>query len=589
MTNEKEYTHRQMKHKIQNGGIYLYNFKDEVWQYLCRYMEVVEVRTDLISGNVDVLLEYLHDSERKEMTLSREVFIKNKILNELPLKGIDVTDKNVTSVIDYLLSREEVAPRVNVHEAVGWVDLGGKRVFLLQQAIGSDRESEYCGELGIMPKGTYELWKEIIGQEVIGNYPLELALILGLSAPLASLLSKLLGIDVLFYHIYGNSTTGKTTALIVATSPFGFPSKGSNGLIKTWLATDNALLGSLTGIHGLPMAIDEASVRVNSNYANMIYQIADGIEKGRMDKNGKTKPRGRWSGTFLSTAENSLLNNSNQNNGLRVRVQELGSLQWTNSAQNAEALKSGLAQNYGHAGLRFVEYLQELSDEVIIDYFKDCKEKVLQNIASHDSFTERIADKIAVVYMTAALASQALDLPLNVLEILQILLEAEASQFEDRDLGRKAYQFIKEEIMRNLNKFIYKDGLSCFNSSNGQYGEKELPIGEIIGRLDYVGKKMTEALILKKQLEKLLIDGGFTDINVILTEWRGKGIINCDPGKFTRKRTLHNKGDAPRVVVIKMDNPYESEERAKAKQKIAEARSEYKNGLLKRISQANND
>lgn len=554
------YRHRDMNVKIENCGLYLYDSKEDEYFYLCRWLRVKKVETDILTGDVEVEIEYFHNQQRRKMTVTREIFVKNKLLGILPTKGIDVTDRNADRVLNYLLHSEEKAEHTSIHKQVGWAEINVERVFLHEHIIGSKDDSKYSGDLNIVPRGTFEKEREIIEEHVLGHYPLELAFSMGLSSPVASLLRKLLGVDVLFFHIYGSSSTGKTTALTVATAPFGYPSKTNRGLIKTWLATNNAILGYLKGIHGLPMAIDEASTKVNTDYTNMIYQIVDGIEKARMNRNGENKERGEWSGTVLSTAENSLLANSNQNSGLRVRLLEFGHIQWTESANHSETVKNLLLENYGNIGIKFAEYLMACSDEEIIEGYRKSKEYVKEKIIVKDEFTDRIADKIAVVYFAALLAKDALELDLNTEKILNILIDADSMQVEDRNLYKKAYQFLKSEITRNMNKFIHKDNLATYDTTKGKYQDQIKPSGEIIGKLEGNSKEIVEVLIPKEQLRKLLSQGGFTDLDIILTKWRDLGVIDADKGKFTKKRKLFQDGVAERVIVIKFSNQFEDEE-----------------------------
>ncbi|MDR7871334.1 MAG: DUF927 domain-containing protein [Tissierellaceae bacterium] len=548
--------------KVMREGdvLYSYDSKSEEYFYMCRYVSITQVRTNIITGDVDVEIEYVQNGEIRTMVLPRENLVKSKLLNVLPAKGLDVTDLNINNVLEYLLYTEEFAEHVYVHNQVGWAEVEGVEVYLHQDVIGLDYESDYVGQLNIAPKGSLEQHVAIIEEHVLGFYPLELAYVLGLSSPVASKLRKLLGIDVLFFHIYGNSTTGKTTAMMLATSSFGHPDKKNQGLIKTWLATNNAIIGQLQDIHGVPMVMDEASTKVKSDYSNLIYQIVDGMEKGRLNKNGDAREKREWSGTILSTGENSLLANSNQNNGLRVRVIELGEITWTKSAQHSEVLKAELLNHYGHSGVKFVEYLLQLDDEAIIEGFKLSKEAVKSKIEVTDNFTDRISDKMAVIYLTAKLAKEALDINLNEDEILQILVNADSRQVEDRDLSGKAYEYLKSEITRNLNKFIYKDEVSTYDINKSEYKEKEIPSGEIIGRLEMKNRVITQALIPKEQLSKLLKKGSFTDVDIILSKWRDDGLIDTDEGKFTKKRVLFNKGIPQRVIVINVDSDTDDED-----------------------------
>ena len=305
------------------------------------------------------------------------------------------------------------------------------------------------------------------------------------------------------------------------------------------------------------MAIDEASMRSNKDYTSMIYQLTDGLDKARAQKDGSVRERKEFSGTLLSTAENSMLSGSSHNNGLRVRLIELGQMQWTESADQATSIKEGLLANYGQAGQKFVKVFQKLTDEQVIQLFNDSKKYVNELIPKRDELTERISEKIAVIHMTARLVSKIFSLNLEVAAIVDILIQADAKQLEERNLGEKAYECIKEAVLKNLNKFIHKPQLESFNVQNKQYQDNEIPKGEIIGKIEMDKKKMKQILIFKHELEKIFHEHHFSDVNTILDTWRKRGVIETDPdGKFTRKRVLY-KGTSQRVVVINVDKEYD--------------------------------
>lgn len=553
MLETTEYNHRFIDFEEMDGGIYVRNPKTDELIYICRWIDVIKIIMDIITGIVEVEVKYNQKGNIRTCRINRENFTRNKLLNVLPALGIDVTEKNVDSVLEFLLFREESAEHIYIHKKLGWLEIENKYEFLHVNVVGNNLHSTYQGKLNIFPKGNLDGWLQCMRENVLGRTPLELAVCLGLSAPLASRLRRLIGTDVLFFHLYGDSTMGKTTALSVATSTFGYPSKFNEGLIKTWNATFNAMLGYLQGIHGIPIGLDEASLKAHVDYSSMIYQITDGVDKARQNQNGENKERAEWSGTFISTGENSLLDKSNKNIGLRVRLLELAEVQWTESAEHAERVKMQLLENYGHGGVAFVSELMQVSDDELIKSFAKCKAKVIDRITHRDKFTDRIADRIAVIYMTAKLAESFLDLDVDADAVLDMLIEADSKQIEDRNLPLVAYDFIRTEINNNINKFYHDNKLQSYNSNTDTYEEQKTPRGEVIGRLGGKGKKIEEAMIPMINLDKMLKQGGFTDSRIILSGWRSMNLIDCDEGKFTKKRIIvpNTKGD--RVVVIRLN------------------------------------
>lgn len=566
-SDDEESGHRHFDHYVENDAIYAYDKKGKAY-YLIRWIQVVTVMLDILRGHVSLYMQYLLNGNVMDFEMDRAKLTKAGVLSELPARGIDITDSNALEVLNLLLYQEERSDHVNIHKEVGWHWINEKLVFLHHKAIGGAIESEYRGMHNIEPKGDGEVYKDGIRRLVLGRIPLELAFALGMAAPIASRLRLLLGMEVIFVHIFGFSTTGKSTALMLALSTFGYPGKNNNGLQKSWLATYNALIGYLAGVHGIPVGMDEASVKANADFSNLIYTIAEGKDKGRQTQEGVNKDTAEWSGIVLSTGEQSLLGTSNANEGIRVRLLELGDVVFTDSADHAEDIKKLVSENYGHVGIEFVEKFQQVSDEDLMDAFSKSKSHVLKKITVKDQFTERIANKLAVIYMAAKLTQKFVDIELNAEAILEMLIKADIKQHDDRNLPLKAYEFIKEEINRNLHKYCHKDNLATFAPNKGNSVEQFSPRTEIFGKLEGGKTQHTEftgAAIIRDRFDKILRDGGFTNPELILRKWRDMGILKADEGKLTMKRTVVPRSKSVRCVVITFENEIEKAEKKRLK------------------------
>jgi len=75
----------------------------------------------------------------------------------------------------------------------------------------------------------------------------------------------------------------------------------------------------------------------------------------------------------------------------------------------------------------------------------------------------------------------------------------------------------------------------------------------ISGRLEIKKNSITEAMIPRDRLKAMLFQGGFSDVELILNQWRNKGILDADEGKFTKKRKIFDKGPSIRVIIIRMN------------------------------------
>ncbi|MCM3590136.1 DUF927 domain-containing protein [Brevibacillus borstelensis] len=72
-------------------------------------------------------------------------------------------------------------------------------------------------------------------QEVLGHIPLEFALVCGFASPLISLIARFVDIEVLLFHLFGDTSRGKTSAMRVFVSPFdGAASSSQNRSDRIW-------------------------------------------------------------------------------------------------------------------------------------------------------------------------------------------------------------------------------------------------------------------------------------------------------------------------------------------------------------------
>lgn len=500
---------------------------------IARRTEIVAIQKDINTKQVTLHLSFNYMGDTQTIEIARGVLARNKI-TELLQYGVDVVDHKKMDVLMFLSKQEETAPLVYTHQSIGFDKVDEQLIFKHWQAIGVD--SNYKGPLLLQPQGTYKRWHSLIQEHAIGHTPLELALVLGLSAPISSLIARYTGLEVIVFHIYGDSSQGKTTALRVATASFGYPHTKEGGLIKTWNGTQNAMLASLRNNYGVPIAFDEASMH-SGDFSKFVYLLASGQEKQRLDRESQLREQGGWEGVILSTAEHSLQTKSKQNIGIQMRLFEIGNTNWTTSAQNADALKEGLLQNYGHAGFEFVKYIMALGDDTIYQKWNQWRELIGQCIDNPDHFSQRISDKLAILMVTAEIAREALELTLDIDSILGMLMEMVKETSDQRDIGEKAYSFFLESVTKNRLKFV----------TDGTFGGSY----ECWGKLVEKDGRPYEVYILTNVFESMMREGNFEDVTVILRNWKAKKLLDHENGKLTRKKTIL-RGIDNRVYVVRL-------------------------------------
>jgi len=407
--------------------------------YIGELIRVKECREAIETGIIQLVLEFWYKGTRKEITISRAQLQKREFL-KLMEYGVDAAENKVNQILNFLDIQEKVdAPLTYTHQNLGWSRYEEQLVFKHSEIHGpTEVSSTYSGSFDIQPKGTFEAWQAIVKEHILTRPALEFALVLGFNATLNAYFAQDTNMDTLVVHIYGDSSTGKTTSTRIATSAFGRPTTTDNGLILTWNSTANALINKLNGVHGVLLGIDEASMNGMKDFSKMIYQLAGGVEKSRLTAEIEQRKQGTWSGGLLSNAEHSLQLKSNQNSGLEVRLLEIGNEQWTESAAHADAIKEGLEQNYGHAGPEFASYLLKQDRTKLLELLKEQEQEVQKAMIIKDQLTGRLARKFAVILLTAKLMNETLSFQLDVDAIRDFIVQHEQAKAEDRDIGKRA-------------------------------------------------------------------------------------------------------------------------------------------------------
>ena len=167
----------------------------------------------------------------------------------------------------------------------------GKERIILQSSIPINIYRE---------RGSLAEWQENIGRFCIDNSRLAFSV----ATAFAAVMLKIVGMNGAGFHIVGMSSTGKSTALIVAASVCG--GGGENGFIRRWRTTGNALESWALAHNNNLLPLDEISQVSAKEAAEIAYMLANGQGKGRAGKDGIAKQTHEWRLLFLSNGEISL-------------------------------------------------------------------------------------------------------------------------------------------------------------------------------------------------------------------------------------------------------------------------------------------
>ena len=262
------------------------------------------------------------------------------------------------------------AQRARLVTRLGWHD----SAFLLpEQQIGSHAEHLHFYEAGaqlppISEAGTLEQWQQHIGALCVGNHRLAFVASVAFAGPLLHMLGHESG----GFHLYGDSSGGKTTHLQVAASIYGGPR-----LVRSWRSTDNAL-ESIAAAHsdGL-LVLDEIGMCDPRIIGETVYMLGNGTGKARANDRGQAgRQVQEWRLLFLSTGEKTLAQHMAEANkelkaGMEIRMlavpadasKGLGMFDvlhgFDDAAALSDALKARVAKYYGTPLAAFLSALCE--------------------------------------------------------------------------------------------------------------------------------------------------------------------------------------------------------------------------------------
>ncbi|WP_150283508.1 DUF927 domain-containing protein [Rummeliibacillus sp. TYF-LIM-RU47] len=538
--------HTSISYLMGEKGIF--QIKDNETIFISDPICVLERYKQSEEGTVQVKLMYKVNNTFQTREFPMSILVPKNI-EKLIDYGFPIQANNYKALSNFLMQQQYIAPMLRHYTDVGFFeDKECKQlVFGMNEIIkGNDTEGRMPfvfdsenASFDLTPAGNLVEWITMVKDEVIGHTPLEFILACGFSSAIVGYLyQKDYLTDTLMINLTGDSTSGKTTAGMLAVSIFGAPTKKQKGLFTSWNGTSNAILQSLVGNYGVPYLIDELSMSNEGDFSSFLYSIADGRNKKRLNKELSFQNTGGWATTIFSTGELSILSKSANNTGLKLRALEFSNEQWTTSAENSNNIKECVMKNYGHAGKEFVKYI--LKNPSIIDNLLPLNIKNFTSILTDSPFKERMAKKYAIIQLAAELANKVFNFGIDIDNLKNFIVERDAMLAESRDIGKTAWNRMLEFVQQHQNQFII---------GNVPNYSQEI-VGKIVG-----GKPKLKVSILKNVFEKAMHDFGYQDTQTILKNWKKKGWLDYEGGRLTsRKQVFSKEQQDQRQAILGVDD-----------------------------------
>jgi putative DNA primase/helicase len=309
-------------------------------------------------------------------------------------------------------------------DRTGWHTAeGGAKVYVLPKqtigSAGSERviyQSDSAMDNTFRSAGTLDQWRSKVAALCVGNSRLSFSV----SCAFAAVLLRWVGGESGGFHLRGDSSSGKTTALRMAASVFG-----GQSYMQRWRATDNAI-ESIAAQHCDALLVLDELAQIDPKQAGEVaYMLGNGQSKARAARSALPKPRLSWTLLFLSTGEIGLAQHMAEGGKRAKAGQELrmcdipadagkglGAFEnlhgYDKGAAFSDAATRAAARHYGSAGLAFIAHLID-TQEGITQRSKQAIDAIASAWIPPNSSGQvhRVGRRFALVAAAGELATQA--------------------------------------------------------------------------------------------------------------------------------------------------------------------------------------
>lgn len=265
-------------------------------------------------------------------------------------------------------------------------------------------------------KGAHELWRERVAALCVGNSRLAFAVACAFAGPLL----RPAGVESGGFHFRGDSSSGKTTALKVASSVYGGPS-----YLQRWRTTDNALEAIAAQHSDCLLILDELAQVDPKTAGECAYMLANEQSKARATRTGAPRARLAWRLLFLSAGELGLADHMSEGmkrtrTGQEVRMADipadagagLGAFESLHGHDGGAAFARHVTGQagavYGAAGVAWLQWLTEHADALKARIREASAQLAAQFVpAGASGQVERVGARFALVGAAGELATTA--------------------------------------------------------------------------------------------------------------------------------------------------------------------------------------
>jgi putative DNA primase/helicase len=409
---------------VDDEGVWFHGFDQRgepmsaLW--ICSELRVTAHSRDAANGDWGYLLEFADaDGNAKRWVMPATMLAGDGTQYRATLLGMGLrigASMMAKNQLTVYIQSEKTDLRVRCTDRIGWHE----GVYVLpDQTIGEGGEEVVFQAAGgvlsqFKQRGTLADWRDNVAAHCRGNSRLLFCVSVAFAAPLLYLARIPSG----GFHIWGDSSSGKSTAFKVAGSVFG-----GKDYPRNWRMTDNALETVAAQHSDALLLLDEIAQVDPKVVGDTVYMLANETGKGRATQTAGTRKVAVWRLLFLSDGEVSLANHMEQAGkgtkaGHDVRMAHipanagkgLGLYDTVHGFASGAALSDHLVkmaqQSFGTAGMAFIKYAVQ-NAEMLSDALDENVGQLVQDMCPPHSHGQvsRVAARFALVGVAGELAT----------------------------------------------------------------------------------------------------------------------------------------------------------------------------------------
>lgn len=417
----------------------------------------------------------------------------------------------------------------------------------------SDSKSPYS------VSGSFEEWQELS----LLIEPHSLA-VLAFSCAFSGQLVTPLAIESGGFHIYGTSTDGKSTITKASCSVWGNPEHIS----KPWKTTDNALENEAELRNDGFLNLDELRLAAAKAASNILYMLTSGQGKARSTKAGKNKDSKQFALMYTSTGEITLEDHLRRGNieldaGLLLRFAHLSSdagkgygvFECINYGSNSSDLGNRInelaAKHYGHAGIKWLEYLTSAKKDAVMQKAQELLDSFIeQHTQAKNGQANRVLRRFALVAVAGELATLAGITGWQKGRAFEAIAQCFNTWLGSLGSGENMEE---TKILEHIKAFFESNGTSRFEDLTViRQADGEVIRPRIHNRVGYYDPESKVYLVSTIMFKKEMCIGmNETNAKKVL---KANGWLECEDGRYTKR--ISNKlpdGARPTMMHFKVD------------------------------------